>query len=79
MRCNISTCLSDIYSYGREHFGLSTPALLSLHRPQQDSMSACIRRHAVEGVLKGYDPLLNLVLDETKEFLRGAAHAQAFQ
>jgi small nuclear ribonucleoprotein (snRNP)-like protein len=28
----------------------------------------------VEGVLKGYDPLLNLVLDETKEFLRGAAH-----
>jgi small nuclear ribonucleoprotein (snRNP)-like protein len=29
----------------------------------------------VEGVLKGYDPLLNLVLDETKEFLRGAARA----
>lgn len=24
----------------------------------------------VEGTLKGYDPLLNLVLDETKEFLR---------
>mmetsp|Transcript_368 Transcript_368/g.1071 ORF Transcript_368/g.1071 Transcript_368/m.1071 type:complete len:97 (+) Transcript_368:353-643(+) len=24
----------------------------------------------VEGVLKGYDPLLNLVLDQTKEFLR---------
>ena len=27
---------------------------------------------AVEGVLKGYDPLLNLVLDETKEYIRGA-------
>lgn len=26
---------------------------------------------AVEGVLKGYDPLLNLVLDETKEYIRG--------
>lgn len=24
----------------------------------------------VEGILKGYDQLLNLVLDETKEFLR---------
>lgn len=24
-----------------------------------------------EGILKGYDPLLNLVLDNTKEFLRG--------
>lgn len=28
---------------------------------------------AVEGTLKGYDQLLNLVLDETTEFLRGAA------
>lgn len=24
-----------------------------------------------EGILKGYDPLLNLVLDNTKEYLRG--------
>ena len=40
---------------------------------------------AVTGVLKGYDPLLNLVLDETKEWLRdpfdpytitGAQHTQ---
>lgn len=38
------------------------------------SMQASKCRHAVEGVLKGYDPLLNLVLDETKEFLRGADH-----
>lgn len=30
------------------------------------------RCRAVEGVLKGYDQLLNLVLDETTEFLRGA-------
>ena len=27
--------------------------------------------HAVEGVLKGYDQLLNLVLDETIEYARG--------
>ena len=27
---------------------------------------------AVEGVLKGYDQLLNLVLDETIEYLRGS-------
>lgn len=27
--------------------------------------------HPVEGVLKGYDQLLNLVLDEAVEFLRG--------
>jgi small nuclear ribonucleoprotein (snRNP)-like protein len=26
---------------------------------------------AVEGVLKGYDQLLNLVMDETVEYLRG--------
>ena len=43
------------------------------------SGKACIKAskccHAVEGVLKGYDPLLNLVLDETKEYLRGAVHA----
>lgn len=25
----------------------------------------------VVGILKGYDPLVNLVLDETKEFIRG--------
>ena len=29
--------------------------------------------HAVEGVLKGYDQLLNLVLDETVEYARGTA------
>ncbi len=29
---------------------------------------------AVEGLLKGYDQLLNLVLDETVEFLRGNSH-----
>lgn len=29
-------------------------------------------RVAVTGVLKGYDQLLNLVLDETLEYLRGA-------
>ena len=27
----------------------------------------------VTGVLKGYDPLMNLVLDDTKELLRGEA------
>lgn len=27
--------------------------------------------YAVSGVLKGYDQLLNLVLDETVEYLRG--------
>ena len=30
---------------------------------------------AVEGVLKGYDQLLNLVLDETVEYARGEAPA----
>ena len=25
----------------------------------------------VQGILKGFDPVVNLVLDETKEFLRG--------
>ena len=30
---------------------------------------------AVEGVLKGYDQLLNLVLDETVEYARGAPSA----
>jgi len=29
-------------------------------------------RFAVEGLLKGYDQLLNLVLDETNEYLRDA-------
>lgn len=27
--------------------------------------------HAVSGVLKGYDQLLNLVLDEALEYMRG--------
>ena len=29
--------------------------------------------HAVIGVLKGYDQLLNLVLDESTEYMRGAS------
>lgn len=32
---------------------------------------------AVEGVLKGYDQLLNLVLDETVEYARGAPRMHA--
>jgi len=34
---------------------------------------------AVQGTLKGYDQLLNLVMDETVEYLRGkqSTHAQA--
>ncbi|MBE7179812.1 MAG: hypothetical protein INR71_01155 [Terriglobus roseus] len=28
---------------------------------------------AVSGILKGYDQLMNLVLDEVKEVLRGAS------
>lgn len=31
------------------------------------------------GILKGYDPLLNLVLDNTTEFLRGMFQTQVFQ
>ena len=31
----------------------------------------------VLGVLKGYDQLLNLVLDETTEFLRGGSFSPA--
>ena len=33
--------------------------------------STCLRLAAVVGVLKGYDPLMNLVLDEAVEYLRG--------
>ena len=31
----------------------------------------------VEGVLKGFDPLMNLVLDEVKEVLRGMSNNSA--
>jgi small nuclear ribonucleoprotein (snRNP)-like protein len=32
----------------------------------------CVHVLAVVGILKGYDPLVNIVLDDTQEFLRGA-------
>lgn len=32
----------------------------------------CIGGRELEGVLKGYDDLVNLVLDDTDEYLRGA-------
>ena len=51
------------------------PASAAIWQPARilpTAVSQCLLR-AVEGVLKGYDPLLNLVLDETKEFLRGRA------
>lgn len=35
--------------------------------------------HAVEGTLKGFDQLLNLVLDEATEFLRGASLISPFR
>lgn len=35
------------------------------------SVSRTLAYSAAEGVLKGYDALVNLVLDETVEFLRG--------
>ena len=34
---------------------------------------------AVEGLLKGYDQLLNLVLDETQEYLKGSIDASKRQ
>jgi U6 snRNA-associated Sm-like protein LSm7 len=37
--------------------------------------SSCTHLSAVVGVLKGYDQLLNLVLDEAVEYLRGVAGA----
>lgn len=48
----------------------------SLHPPEgvhRDSQQPYNTQHTtVAGVLKGYDQLLNLVLDEAREFLRGA-------
>ena len=41
--------------------------------------SAVLSWPAVEGVLKGYDQLLNLVLDETVEYSRGSLLFQAEQ
>lgn len=41
------------------------------------SLGGC-RLGAVTGVLKGYDQLLNLVLDESVEYLRGAQQKTAF-
>ncbi len=35
--------------------------------------------HTVTGVLKGYDQLLNLVLDETVEYLRGSGWLQILE
>ena len=37
-----------------------------------------VRVSAVSGVLKGYDQLLNLVLDEAVEYLRGETHQAAY-
>lgn len=31
----------------------------------------CVSPHTASGVLKGFDPLLNLVLDGTIEYMRG--------
>ena len=42
-------------------------------------ISAILSWPAVEGVLKGYDQLLNLVLDETVEYSRGSLLFQAKQ
>lgn len=33
--------------------------------------------HSVVGTLKGYDQLMNLVLDDVKETLRGTQHSQS--
>lgn len=41
-------------------------------------VSVCILSSAAAGILKGFDPLLNLVLDDTVEYLRGVyVHARA--
>ena len=36
-----------------------------------NSITDCILSSAAAGILKGFDPLLNLVLDDTVEYLRG--------
>jgi small nuclear ribonucleoprotein (snRNP)-like protein len=41
----------------------------------KDTAPICVSLQAVSGALKGYDPLLNLVLDETVEYLRGLLQA----
>ena len=41
-----------------------------LFTPPPPSARARTHPHTVLGVLKGYDPLVNLVLDDTIEFLR---------
>ena len=44
----------------------------SFMEPPLCTNSICSWAVPVEGVLKGYDQLLNLVLDETVEYARGA-------
>jgi U6 snRNA-associated Sm-like protein LSm7 len=34
----------------------------------------CIGGREIKGILRGYDDLVNLVLDESEEFLRGTLH-----
>lgn len=58
--------------------GISTSDL-SLHRRQSvhDCLNVTLRLVvclAASGVLKGFDPLLNLVLDGTIEYMRGKSH-----
>ena len=40
--------------------------------------NACVLTFSVTGILKGYDNLLNLVLDECIEFLRGTTSPNPF-
>jgi hypothetical protein len=56
---------------GRRLCGVGSPRLFFIPR----TLLSPARLRAVTGVLKGFDPLLNLVLDETIEFLRGAYRA----
>ena len=51
-----------------------------LRQPNHRTHKTLTHTHTVSGVLKGYDQLLNMVLDEAVEYLRGAcvrAHAHA--
>lgn len=63
----------------------SNHTLSNCHRVSQvlqsvgQLISAVLSWPAVEGVLKGYDQLLNLVLDETVEYSRGSLLFQAEQ
>ena len=46
-------------------------SLSQIQRNAGQLISGTLSWPAVEGVLKGYDQLLNLVLDETVEYTRG--------